>query len=936
MKSQFRETREALRKKRIRPEGINVVKNCTLCPLHKTAQRPIWGRGPYKPRLMIIGEGPGDIEDQTGILFNPNAPSGKVVQKLLDKIGIERKDVYITNATKCFKGYDGKITDAEVKTCKPYLDEEIEAVNPKYVVLFGGPAEKSVIGRGASITKDNGSIIQRDGRFYMPIIHPAYGLRQPEAMKRIEQAFLNFGEFIKNENTNVDPLADIELEVIKTRKQFLKLKKTIQSLPSDTHIAHDFETNSDPSSDKAQIPQKMKEVPPLIGGISFSWSNDYGVYLPVDHQDPQVWEDDPDTYAEVIDFLRWFAKIKLRKISHHFQFERNWFVGVLGVELLNPYADTMLMSHNIDSAKGIHSLKHLAWLVNMGGYELQLEKWFNERGIEPKNRDYTKIDLDVVGRYGAADSVCTYRTFFKLKPTLQERKLFKFFGKHVMPGVYPYCEMESNGYAVDEEYRKSLVKYYERRMEEGSKELSKLLPKHIKEAVASKKTGVVNFNSAPQAGNALRMLIDFDPARERKRYPFNRYADVHGVSRRLKWPTFLTSIEFTTDKGNLTTNSDFLSGLVSYAPLTDKQRDFVKRLQSFKKDSTYLSRYARGAQKYIGLDGRIHSTYLLNGTETFRRAGNDPNPQNWARVPIIKRMVKAEDGNVLLMFDYRNLEVRIAAIKSGDRLLLEIIRDGKDIHCYAACIAYSIPYDQMMNVYKSSKEERDKDPKLNKLYKKYKEYRSIAKTVWWVILFGGGPDKISKEAEIPFDESARCMDEILSQFTGLENMFDTFEEFAEDNGYAETDFGRRRYLEDVYSSDRKIQSHALRQARNTPIQGTASDVTYLAARRTYELIKSEYKQVKIIQEVHDSLSYEVPVEQAMEFYVKVKNIMESITTKSLRVIKFEVEGKIGRHMGSNIEVDDDFVKKYMKRPKALYKFLTKDFEQPPEYYADAS
>jgi len=118
------------------------------------------------------------------------APTGELITAIFHELGIKRKDLYISNVTRCYKGPGGKITPLHIKTCKPYLLDEISIVDPKYIVLAGNEALKAIFGH-EGITKEHGTLkTGPDGRKYFPIIHPAAALpmRYPEYRVKIKEA----------------------------------------------------------------------------------------------------------------------------------------------------------------------------------------------------------------------------------------------------------------------------------------------------------------------------------------------------------------------------------------------------------------------------------------------------------------------------------------------------------------------------------------------------------------------------------------------------------------------------------------------------------------------------------------------------------------------------------------------------------------------------
>lgn len=150
---------------------------CYRCQLGDTRTHAVVGRGNIHAPIMIIGEAPGQNEDETGLPFVGKA--GQLLEKILASVTLTEQDVYITNINKCRPPGNRVPTTEEVAACKPYLLEQIRLVDPKIILLTGATAVKSLTGDKRGITKIRGTWIEWEGRLCMPILHPAYLLRNP-------------------------------------------------------------------------------------------------------------------------------------------------------------------------------------------------------------------------------------------------------------------------------------------------------------------------------------------------------------------------------------------------------------------------------------------------------------------------------------------------------------------------------------------------------------------------------------------------------------------------------------------------------------------------------------------------------------------------------------------------------------------------------------
>jgi uracil-DNA glycosylase family 4 len=146
------------------------VISCTNCRLCKSRTKSVAGKGNPHAAIIFVGEAPGRTEDLRGEPFVGAA--GKKLDNMLEKHGIMRNSVYITNVVKCRPPNNRVPTEEERNSCMKYLREEIELINPKIVCVLGNTASMSILGQG-EITKNHGKLVVKDGRSYFLTFHPA-------------------------------------------------------------------------------------------------------------------------------------------------------------------------------------------------------------------------------------------------------------------------------------------------------------------------------------------------------------------------------------------------------------------------------------------------------------------------------------------------------------------------------------------------------------------------------------------------------------------------------------------------------------------------------------------------------------------------------------------------------------------------------------------
>ncbi|MGB9866383.1 MAG: uracil-DNA glycosylase [Bacillota bacterium] len=153
------------------------VKQCQRCGLRAGCNGVVFGEGNSRARLMLVGEAPGAVEDETGRPFV--GPAGQLLEKILAAIGLSRQDVYIANVVKCRPPGNRLPTPEEAATCYPHLKAQLRLIKPSVVVCLGALSTQVLVDPSARITKVRGQWVEKDGIMYMPTYHPAALLRDP-------------------------------------------------------------------------------------------------------------------------------------------------------------------------------------------------------------------------------------------------------------------------------------------------------------------------------------------------------------------------------------------------------------------------------------------------------------------------------------------------------------------------------------------------------------------------------------------------------------------------------------------------------------------------------------------------------------------------------------------------------------------------------------
>ncbi|MBW6440713.1 DNA polymerase I [Patescibacteria group bacterium] len=257
---------------------------------------------------------------------------------------------------------------------------------------------------------------------------------------------------------------------------------------------------------------------------------------------------------------------------------------------------------------------------------------------------------------------------------------------------------------------------------------------------------------------------------------------------------------------------------------------------------------------------RLHTTFNQTITATGRLSSSDPNLQNIpVRTEVGRKIRKAfisEQGRKLVSADYSQIELRVVAMVADDQKMKEIFNSGLDIHSATAAEVNQVSLDEVTA-----------------------EMRRAAKALNFGIIYGMSTFGFARSAGIENDKAKEFIKNYMEKFSGVAKYIEKSKEDARKNGYAETIWGRRRYLPEINSSNGLIRSSAERMAINMPIQGAAADIMKIAMLKIDNWV-SEYNlknpdAIKLLLQVHDELIFSIKEENIIEATKKICEIMES-------------------------------------------------------------
>jgi uracil-DNA glycosylase len=181
---------------------------CERCPLFETRTRVVFGSGNADADLIFVGEAPGAEEDRQGLPFVGRA--GGLLSQLLEGIGLKREDVFIANVLKCRPPGNRDPQPDEIDSCRPYLEKQVELIQPRVIATLGNFATKLLTGNPTGITKVHGVPQEHllGGRwvYMLPLFHPAAGLRTPRVAKQLREDFVRIPELLEQPLREPEPL----------------------------------------------------------------------------------------------------------------------------------------------------------------------------------------------------------------------------------------------------------------------------------------------------------------------------------------------------------------------------------------------------------------------------------------------------------------------------------------------------------------------------------------------------------------------------------------------------------------------------------------------------------------------------------------------------------------------------------------------------------
>lgn len=449
--------------------------------------------------------------------------------------------------------------------------------------------------------------------------------------------------------------------------------------------------------------------------------------------------------------------------------------------------------------------------------------------------EQTDPSLDDVMNYKGSNSL--EEAFTKLEADINKENLSYVYKSIEIPIIPIIEQMEKVGIMVDVTYLKKLSKEYHTELTKIEKNIWKQSGREF------------NINSPKQLGEVL-----FDELG----------LSVPGMKK--------------SAGGARSTRESELEKLRELHPV-------IEEILKYRELQKLLSTYIDTIPEYVSKDGRLHAHFIQAGTTTGRFSASNPNLQN---IPIktekgknIRNAFIASPGNVLISFDYSQIELRVAALLSQDSYFIQVFKDGKDIHTAVAMKVFGVKEGDVTH-----------------------DMRRRAKVINFGILYGMGVNALRANLGTDRKEAQIFYDNYFAQFPTIAAYLESIKNFAKEHGYTETLFGRKRYFPGIRSPLPFMRAMAERMATNAPIQGTATaDIIKIGMKNAYDDLEKAgiLDKVRLVLQVHDELVYEVDVQvkdQAIDIVENaMKNAIPQEFLKNLDSVPLEVSYGVGASWG---------------------------------------
>lgn len=518
-----------------------------------------------------------------------------------------------------------------------------------------------------------------------------------------------------------------------------------------------------------------------------------------------------------------FNDPKIIKTAHNAKFDLE-VLKTAGVNWRGVNFDTLIAAYLLKSGERVLGLKSLVFQEL--GVEMQtIEELIGKKGKGQRNM--SEVPIAEVAQYACADADFTLRLRDKLEPELKSAKLLELFSEVEMPLVPILAQIEEAGVKINSNH----LAVMEKELKKELADLEKQIHKHAGREF--------NINSPKQLKEILFAELKISPEGLRH------------------------------TKTGISTAAVELEKMRGLHPV-------IELLFDWRELSKLLSTYVEALPELVNQKtGRVHTSFNQTVTATGRLSSSDPNLQN---IPIrgdwgkrLRGAFIAEPGFKLLSADYSQIELRIAAHLAQDKKMIQIFKQGEDIHTSTAAFIFGI------------------DPSKITL-----DQRRSAKEVNFGVLYGMGVWGLAERTGISRSEASDFIERYFKVFSGVAKWIEQIKASTREQGFVTTLLGRKRSLPEINSGMQQVRSAAERMAVNLPIQGTAADLLKVAMVKVAKKLPEVSHKTRMILQVHDELVFEVPQKDVAKVAKLVKHEMEQAIKLSVPIV---VDVKVGDNWG---------------------------------------
>jgi DNA polymerase-1 len=682
----------------------------------------------------------------------------------------------------------------------------------------------------------------------VPIYHPAYILRNDVLEPQLKQQ-LAYAASVYHGTLVQAPAATLNVWYPATRKDLPQLLSRIDAMRSSKVVAYDLETTG-------LSPWKFTTdgQPPSVLTISLASSGEDALVVPWRHPEAFGWE--PQEEEAITTSLEGLLlDPAVLKGGHNVKFDDKWLNETMGIDPVQDssvlgYANQFdtLLAHAMLDPSAPHSLDFLVrrYLFSVyGEYWRETERLASVPG---GGKDYRRVPLAVLCEYNGRDSAATWALHRLFEDEVNRRGQHGLLYGHILPASQALRRLEEAGLSLDEEM------------------LVKLLMQSYADIRATKAalmdlTSVVSW---------VRLHPEFNLGSVAQLAEF-MYGHLQlPVVRRTK-------------KRVPSTDAETMTMLRDDPRVSAEGHAFLTCLEEFRSASKTIGTYLTPAKGWCGdTDGLIHSTYNLHVAVTGRLSSQQPGAQQMPETMRPMFVSRWGAAGRIVSADYSGIEFRVVGCITRSKLLLEVFTNPNlDIHCMAADIMFP---DLQCGItpHKSAPQCRQCSQR-----KKSKGLLSFG------ALYGAQAPGLARKAGLTAEDAQQRLDRYFALLPEIKQYWADIVGKGRQFGYIESLFGRRRYLPDLGSKDQFLRGEAERQAINTPVQSSASDLCLAALVRLTRALEERGLRSRPIVIIHDSIVMDCPEAELGQAVPLMVAIMEDISMYPWAVVPFPVELTIG-------------------------------------------